>query len=371
MMAWGCSCCVPFDDFEDFGAPGGPSAALRPEACASPPQGSWPARPSRPEKSRRNVVAAGLSRFTEGELKPQPDWEQLTERVVCVLAQNPSTFTLNGTNCYLVGTGRRRLLVDAGEKYRGGKAFMDILDKCLKELGVEGLDGIVITHMHHDHYGNVGRLQSKYGPVPVYSRDIDRETFPLLADIRRRGQLQYFVGLDGRPLLNPSDAEPPALPKDVDVSWARNKVKNFHGKTTGEKLHRFFFLLWHHQDLLDRLRSYEYPWNPLASGDRIVTEGATLVAMHMPGHSEDHMSFLLEEEHSLFSGDHVLGWGTTFILEMKDYMDSLRKMLHMQPVSLFPGHGHFIEDGVATLQRYIDHRQRREEQAWQAQTKLV
>lgn len=71
--------------------------------------------------------------------------------------RNPSTFTLNGTNCYLVGTGRRRLLVDAGEKYRGGKAFMDILDKCLKELGVEGLDGIVITHMHHDHYGNVGR----------------------------------------------------------------------------------------------------------------------------------------------------------------------------------------------------------------------
>ena len=45
--------------------------------------------------------------------------------------------------------------------------------------------------------------------------------------------------------------------------------------------------------------------------------------MHMPGHSEDHMSFLLEEEHSLFSGDHVLGWGTTFILEMKDWRGSV------------------------------------------------
>ena len=62
----------------------------------------------------------------------------------------------------------------------------------MEELGVEGLDGIVITHMHHDHYGNVGRLQDKYGPVPVYSRELSHRTSPLLSELRRRGQIQHF-----------------------------------------------------------------------------------------------------------------------------------------------------------------------------------
>ena len=33
----------------------------------------------------------------------------------------------------------------------------------------------------------------------------------------------------------------------------------------------------------------------------------------------------------------------------------------MQPISLYPGHGRFLEDGVDTLQRYIDHRETREQ----------
>jgi len=346
---------------------------LFPGACASSPvveDGEKEIQPPPLPKGQRNVIAVGLQRFAEGTLQPQPDWEQLTDRVVCVLAQNPGSFTLNGTNCYLVGTGRKRLLIDTGEQHFGADAFMNILSSCMEELGVEGLDGIVITHMHHDHYGNVGRLQDKYGPVPVYSRELSHRTSPLLSELRRRGQIQHFLTLDGKPLYNPKvDGKPPKLPEDVDISWAHDRVKHFHGKNTEEKLHWIFFMTWHHQDLIDRLRNCEYPWTAVDSGDTISTEGATLTAMHMPGHSDDHMTFLLEEEHSLFSGDHVLGWGTTFIMEMKDYMDSLRKMLHMHPVSLFPGHGHFIEDGVDILQRYISHRQMREQQTWEALVK--
>ena len=60
-----------------------------------------------PIPARRNVVAAGLSRFTEGELKPQPDWEQLTERVVCVLAQSPSRANLPYHALFLFCFGER------------------------------------------------------------------------------------------------------------------------------------------------------------------------------------------------------------------------------------------------------------------------
>ena len=362
-----CPCCVPFDfDPVDVPIPTGRRRPrkLLPGACASSPVVEDPEQKliSPVANGKRNVVAVGLQRFAEGTLQPQPDWEQLTDRVVCVLGQNPGSFTLNGTNCYLVGTGPKRLLIDTGEQHFGSDAFMNVLNSCMEDLGVEGLDGIVITHMHHDHYGNVGRLQEKYGPTPVYSRELSHRTFPLLSELRRRGQIQHFLTLDGKPRYNPKvDAEAPKLPEDLDLSWAHDRVKNFWGESTEQKLQWIFFMTWNHQDLIDRLRSCEYPWTAVDSGDTISTEGATLTACHMPGHSDDHMAFLLEEEHSLFSGDHVLGWGTTFILEMKDYMESLRKMLQMQPVSLFPGHGRFIEDGVDILQRYISHRQMREQ----------
>ncbi|CAE7559267.1 Lactb2 [Symbiodinium natans] len=388
-MEWGCPCCVPSSfeptDYEVLARLRSSRKAvrLRAQACAAtissvdaseqadePPE---PPNRSRPDDrhDRRNVVAAGQNRFEgSGGLQPQPDWEQLTERVACVLAQNPSSFTLNGTNCYLVGTGRRRILVDTGEQHFGADAFMNNLSRCLAELGVEGLDGIVITHMHHDHYGNVGRLQEKYGPIPVYSREFSSASFALISELRKRDQLKYLQGFDGRPRYNPlKDTAPMMLPDTLDLEWAADRVKYVPGKNVAEKLQWQFYFVWNSQDLLDRLRSGEYPWEALDTGDSISTEGATLTALHMPGHSEDHMCFLLEEEHSLFSGDHVLGWGTTFVVEMKDYMESLRKMLHMHPVSLFPGHGAYIKDGVEILQRYISHRQKREEQAWRALVK--
>ena len=158
---------------------------------------------------------------------------------------------------------------------------------------MEGLDGIVITHMHHDHYGNVGRLQEKYGPIPVYSREFSSASFALIAELQKRDQLKYLQGFDGRPRYNPlKDPAPKTLPDTLDLEWARDRVKYSPGKDVGEKLQWQFYFVWNSQDLLDRLRSGEYPWQALDTGDTISTEGATLTALHMPGHSEDHMCFL-------------------------------------------------------------------------------
>ena len=85
------------------------------------------------DQSRRNVIARGMKRFeSKGKCPPQADIERLSPRVVSILGHNPTTFTLNGTNCYLIGTGSSRLLVDPGETGYGSDKFLQSLRRCLK-----------------------------------------------------------------------------------------------------------------------------------------------------------------------------------------------------------------------------------------------
>ena len=62
----------------------------------------------------------------------------------------------------------------------------------------------------------------------------------------------------------------------------------------------------------------DMPIRPLADGDRIRTEGATLRAIWTPGHSRDHLCFYLDEERALFPGDMVLGAGPSVIPDTGD-----------------------------------------------------
>jgi glyoxylase-like metal-dependent hydrolase (beta-lactamase superfamily II) len=104
----------------------------------------------------------------------------------------------------------------------------------------------------------------------------------------------------------------------------------------------------------------------IGDGDRVQTEGATLRAIFTPGHAADHLCFALEEEHALFSGDNVLGVGTTVIplqggsLEL--YMASLERLKAEPPGRIYPAHGPCIEDGPKKLREYIAHRLQREAQ---------
>ena len=117
---------------------------------------------------------------------------------------------------------------------------------------------------------------------------------------------------------------------------------------------------------LERDRHVAVETVPIGDGDSFDTDGVTLRAIHTPGHAQDHLCYYLEEERALFTGDVVLGAGTTVIPldggDMALYMDTLRRMLDLDLERIYPGHGPYISKPKEKIQEYIDHRLEREQQ---------
>eukprot|EP00747_Dinoflagellata_sp_TGD_P215286 gnl/TRDRNA2_/TRDRNA2_88000_c0_seq1.p1 gnl/TRDRNA2_/TRDRNA2_88000_c0~~gnl/TRDRNA2_/TRDRNA2_88000_c0_seq1.p1 ORF type:complete len:392 (-),score=73.63 gnl/TRDRNA2_/TRDRNA2_88000_c0_seq1:12-1187(-) len=293
----------------------------------------------------RNVVARGMKRFEIGKVAPaQPPWEKISPSVICVLAFNPSGFTLNGTCCYLVGTGKRRILIDTGESDIGHEKFMETLDECMLANDIEGIQEILLTHMHHDHYGGVMGLVKRYGmDTPISKLPNPSHYWSTIEVVKERGLVSYLEFEDGTPRYQRSPSSNSAeVPPECMVPWPDEEAEaglplswDIAQRTKVEFVRDYGFVKrsWEFGYKLEN----ELNFKGLQHGDLICTEGATLVAYHTPGHSTDHCSYWFQEEKSLFSGDHVLGWGTTFIFDLYDYMKTLAFMIALQPVHLYPG----------------------------------
>jgi glyoxylase-like metal-dependent hydrolase (beta-lactamase superfamily II) len=108
----------------------------------------------------------------------------------------------------------------------------------------------------------------------------------------------------------------------------------------------------------------------LSDGQAIRAGHVTAVALHTPGHSSDHVALHLPEERAVFTGDAVLGRGTSFIDppdgDLAASLRSLTRMRDLAPRTLYPGHGPVVLDAVAKLQEYLDHRAEREQQVLDA-----
>ncbi|CZR57526.1 probable metallo-beta-lactamase domain protein [Phialocephala subalpina] len=103
----------------------------------------------------------------------------------------------------------------------------------------------------------------------------------------------------------------------------------------------------------------------IRDGQTFQVDGASLRAVFSPGHTRDHMSFVLEEEDAMFTADNVLGAGTAVFEDLATYLNSLEVMRGKFQGRAYPGHGPVIEDGPAKILEYIRHRKQREEQVIQ------
>lgn len=102
----------------------------------------------------------------------------------------------------------------------------------------------------------------------------------------------------------------------------------------------------------------------IADGHQVEATEFRLTAVHTPGHASNHLCYKLEEEHTLFSGDHVMSGSTVVIRppdgDMATYLASLERVKGMRLRKIAPGHGHLIEDPQAVLDHYLAHRAERE-----------
>lgn len=222
-----------------------------------------------------------------------PAVSRLSPVVVRLLGHNPGPMTLQGTNTYLIGSGSRRLLLDAGEagvaQYQHSLAATLASEQC-------ALASLVISHWHHDHIGGAAGVVQAQPQVVVHK-------FPRLED-----QLE--------------------------------------GLTI----------------------------SPLEDGQLLEVEGASCRVIHTPGHTTDHVMLYLEQERALFSADCILGEGTAVFESLYHYMESLERILQLDPAPtvIFPGHGPVVTNPVEKIKFYIEHRLAREEQIFHClQTEAV
>lgn len=110
----------------------------------------------------------------------------------------------------------------------------------------------------------------------------------------------------------------------------------------------------------------------LDGGDLLPVDDGTsnLLAIRSPGHSADHMAYLLEPGRAVFTGDLVLGVGSSAILhpdgDVGSCLASFSRVLSLRPGRLYPGHGPPVDDGEGRLEHYRDHRIERHTQVTNA-----
>jgi len=66
---------------------------------------------------------------------------------------NPSSFTLCGTNCFVLGRGQKRILVEAGD-WENNNEFLNNLNELVKKENIQ-FSHLLMTHGHHDHFGGL------------------------------------------------------------------------------------------------------------------------------------------------------------------------------------------------------------------------
>jgi len=226
---------------------------------------------------------------------------------------------LGHVNMYVLEDSRGVAVVDPGLP---GKATWQAINNRLAEIGVplKRVHSIIVTHSHPDHFGGAGRLRAETG-----------------ADIITHESFRMFFD--------------PTEPDDVDVETAATPRVPFGDTPWGGPGHSLPWrrkMYYKGSSRFPTLFRAPKPTIRLAEGERISLAGREWMAIHTPGHTEDHLCLFDPEAGVMLCGDHVLPTITPHISGMtkntdplKGFFDSLDKVgaFGSQVKISLPAHG--------------------------------
>jgi glyoxylase-like metal-dependent hydrolase (beta-lactamase superfamily II) len=125
-----------------------------------------------------------------------------------------------------------------------------------------------------------------------------------------------------------------------------------------------------HSDHVDGLPALRARWPEVEVVRSVGTFPAgdtTLEAIGTPGHAPDHLCFFDQASRDLYCGDLARLGGSIVIPankggDLRDYLNSLKRVRALDPRRLLPGHGPIVERPLALIDEYIAHRDLRDRQ---------
>jgi glyoxylase-like metal-dependent hydrolase (beta-lactamase superfamily II) len=172
------------------------------------------------------------------------------------------------------------------------------------------------------------------------------------------GTNSWIAGRDPAWLIDPG----PALQEHIEAVSAELHARGGVGAIVLTHDH------YDHAEAVPALRR-RFPQAPLAAvrGEVDIrladgTEVGPLRAIATPGHASDHFALLAGT--ALFTGDAVLGQGSVFVAPepgaLAGYLAALERLRELPLTVICPGHGPVVEDPIAKLTDYLEHRRARE-----------
>ena len=235
--------------------------------------------------------------------------------------------TPGNVNVYLLEENDGYVMIDCGVD---GSEYLKLLEMHLNQLGItfNDIKLLVGTHMHIDHIGLSQRLREFDIPFALYKNSID------YLDEYNDWSIRF---------------------KDL-IRMAKNEYTPV--------------------SFIDDLKSISTPLyaGRLEKPDILLSEGRiksirrNLNVVFTPGHDYSEISLYDEKTKIVFSGDHILPRITPFIPVqnensnlLKEFLDSLDKVDHLDHEIIAPGHGNIISNPHKRIEQMKLHHQRRSE----------
>ena len=235
--------------------------------------------------------------------------------------------TPGNVNVYLLEENDGYVMIDCGVD---GSEYLKLLEMHLNQLGItfNDIKLLVGTHMHIDHIGLSQRLREFDIPFALYKNSIDyldeyNDWSIRFKDLIRMAKNEY-----------------------TPVSFI-DDLKSISTHLYAGRLEKPDILL---------------------SEGRVKSIKRSLNVVFTPGHDYSEISLYDEKTKIVFSGDHILPRITPFIPVqnensnlLKEFLDSLDKVDHLDHEIIAPGHGNIISNPHKRIEQMKLHHQRRSE----------